>query len=770
MFTPTHIVRICRFIFIAVFSTVWVCSAYATPRKSKDTKETTSYKGESYYKAKQLMSHVFDYVEKNHFNNVEYNSDVYIRHHMRTKRKGPIVRYLPGMLRLERGEHDYLSELQLRFQYRMPGELDCKIVAYHTTARYQDADRLMAIRRFNFQIYDSKLFLDCILNPLHKRNKRFYRYRYNSNRLYEDKMDTIVRINIQPRFDNDQLVKGYIDINSKTGAVTHFLFSFRYQMQYLTINGSVGEKGLQTLIPNKMRIVSNFNLFGNRINEVYDIYSRHHFIPSQPVVKNRKEKYDITRQCLLRIDTTQIISRPAYFENIRPIPLRKFEKLIINDYYKKESLKQAQIKQDKDSLSQLVTNDPIPAGNNAEDSEKKNQRNRFLDERTENILLDSHNFDLGNRVRSHFKIPALIAPSRIDWSKNKGFTLKAKAQWNVFLSRKDYLPFIEFSPRIGYTFKLKQFYWNIPLLIRILPQYDGTIFFRADGGSRMYNNRQAEEVREKLEGIEKYDSLINFLNHYGFHDYRNTNIDLDFGLSPIPGLRFTAGARYRQHSLIDWNKYAGITGILRHLKSIGPFGHVEWTPGQYYYRKDRRYIPLYSKYPTFIFNYERGFNLGKGNTNYERIEFDTRYRMPLYAMRSLFFRFGFGLFTNRGDDCFLNYDFFNFSYMPEDWKDELTGEFQLLNPRWYNESSYYVRFTGTYESPMMLLARMPGLTRIIQKERVYLNLLNVKKLGIYTELGYGFSTHLLDVGSFISIASDRSVQFGCKFVLQFFED
>ena len=773
MNTLTHITRICRHILLIVTcSIVWVNSVYALPNKVNESHEATAYKGESYYRAKDFMDRVFHYVEQNNLGNVEYNSDVYIRHRMHTKRKGPIVRYLPGMLRLEHGEHDYLSELRLRFQYRMPNELDCKIVAYHSTARYQKATRLIAMRRFNFQIYDSNLFLDCILNPLHYRNKRFYRYRYSSNQGYKDSTATSVRINIQPRFNNDQLVKGYIDLNPKTGAVTHFVFNLRYQMQNLTINGSLGKNGYETLIPIRMRIVSNFKFMGNRINEVYEIYSHHHFNPIYQEDNKKRCKYNITRQCLLRIDTAQIINQIAYFDSIRPLPLRKFETNIIEQHRKTvrpavpKNLPYTPTHQDS-----ITTNcDSIVKDSTTTKTIQTNDRTTFLNERTKNILLDSHNFNMGNRIRSSFKIPALLTPSRIGWSKSKGFSLKAKAKWYIYLSQRDYLPFIEFSPKIGYNFKQKQVYWDVPMFMRIIPKYDGTFSFRASGGSHMYNNRQAEEVRKKLKGIEKYDSLVMILDQFGFHDYRNTNVDIDFGISPLPGLRFTLGSRYRNHTLLEWNKLADVTGMARNLKSIGPFAQIEWTPGQYYYCKDKRKIPLYSKYPTFILNYERGYGIGKGQTNYERFEFDTRYRLPLYAMRTLFFRFGSGIFTNRGYDCFLSYDFFNFNYMPEDWKDELTGEFQLLDARWYYESRYYLRFTGTYESPMMFLARVPGLTRVIQKERVYLNLLNVNRLGLYTELGYGISTHLLDIGTFMSIANDHSLQFGCKFVLKFFDE
>ena len=138
-------------------------------------------------------------------------------------------------------------------------------------------------------------------------------------------------------------------------------------------------------------------------------------------------------------------------------------------------------------------------------------------------------------------------------------------------------------------------------------------------------------------------------------------------------------------------------------------------------------------------------------------------------MRSLFLRCGAGAFTQRGIDCFLDYDYFRYSFMPQGWSDEWAGEYQLLSSRWYNESRYYVRATATYESPLLLLGRLGFTSRYVQTERLYLNLLGVHKLPLYTELGYGATTHLFDFGSFLSIAPDRSLGFGFKMAFRLFE-
>ena len=107
-------------------------------------------------RADELMRKVFSYGEQFSMDSLQYVSDVYLRHVMHTKRNGPIVRYIPGMLRLERGHNDYLSEAHLKLQYRAPGQIDCKVIAFHTTAKYQSEQRFHSLGRYIFLIYESK--------------------------------------------------------------------------------------------------------------------------------------------------------------------------------------------------------------------------------------------------------------------------------------------------------------------------------------------------------------------------------------------------------------------------------------------------------------------------------------------------------------------------------------------------------------------------------------------------------------------------------------
>lgn len=710
-------------------------------------------------------SNVVDYFQNEQKRTTSITTTAYLRHFMFTKRRGPVTRYIPEMLRLEPGINKYVTEAQVQFQTHQHGQYDCKILAYHSDARYLSPSRFSNFGRFNFVIYEPKLFIDQLLNPLNRRNKRFYRYRKDISSVNHDSLNKLVRIAIRPRFKNDQLTSGYVDMDITTGAVSHFLFHFRHNLQRITIEGETGKQGYELLVPVHMRIESKFKLFGNYVHETTDVISKSTFICSLPqnITQTRTQRHDLTKQCMLRFDTARVITSSAYFDTIRPKQLCNI-KNEQRELYKRFCQEYNRFSDPDDSCyidSLVYPVKPIAS---------KQVGKAVLNEHTQDVLLSSHAFNLTNNGTAKICMPPIVTPSMFQWSGSRGLSLRTRLKFNYTPIQSVFSEgLMEFSPSLGYSFKQRQLYWALPYRVKFAPRIDGRFAFDAGGGSHSYSGRQADELREQLRGIEHYDSLISVIDHFGFNDYRDTYLNAEFSFTPHPDVTIMIGSRYHRRALIEWNNVAAESGLDHYLSSFGPHIEISWTPAQYFYQNGKRRIPLYSRFPTFLFCYERGYNFGAGETNYERFETDMRYRLPLYAIRSLYFRVGAGFFVRRGKDCFLDYDFFRFNYVPDNWKDELTGEFQLLNARWYNESRYYVRFTSTYESPMMLFSRVPGLSSVVQKERVYVNLLSVRALGFYSEFGYGISTHLLDAGLFTSIASDRSVSIGAKFVLHFFE-
>ena len=113
---------------------------------------------------------------------------------------------------------------------------------------------------------------------------------------------------------------------------------------------------------------------------------------------------------------------------------------------------------------------------------------------------------------------------------------------------------------------------------------------------------------------------------------------------------------------------------------------------------------------------------------------------------------------------------FSFQNMPTGWDDDMLGDFQLLDRHWYNESNYYALLCTAYESPMLLLSRVPLISKIIKKERVYLNAVSLHALNAYVEGGYGISSDFFDGAVFFGGGNASGFQFGAKISLRFFDN
>lgn len=688
--------------------------------------------------ADSVMLRVYRFGQQEAANKSGFETELYAQHYLRTHRKGILARYIPGMIKMEKADNEYFGELLARYQYHPLGNIDKKIIANYSTMPYLHIPRDRWIGRYSFSIYSTNFFSDNVLSPFNHRNKGYYRYRVNNTYTYAGRQ--IANIGVEPRVWNMQLVRGTADIDVLSGEVKRFAFYFNHGWTSMHFSAEMGEKGLTRTLPKHITLLSEVNLFGNRMHEQFNVSIQYKELkpapPAKEVATEHADRYDLTSTHLLLHDTSGIIRTKAYFDSHRPTRLLPEQQAI----YEADSLKRLLQQQDTTK------------------KEQQNERVELLKE-TSDIIFDSHTVNIGKN--GVVKLPPILTPAMVGWSKSKGFSLQTRFQLKWQAGRYNALAF---SPRVGYNFKQKQVYWRLPLDLQIIPRLNGRISIEATGGDHIYNSQQAEEVSQNLAGESNYDSLLHNLQSHKFHYYRDNRVFANFSISPTAGLTLQTGLRYNHRTLIHWDETTQATGMRRRLTNLSPRLQVIWTPAQYYYRDGKRRIPIRSKWPTFMLDYERSLPGIDAHTSYERIEFDAKYHKPMHALRSLYFRVGAGGYLQRSHNCFLYYDYFKHSFLPVGVSDEMSGQFQLLDERWYNESDYYVRLSTAFESPMLLLSRIKWLTRFISRERIYCNLLNVRSLPIYTEFGYGLSLPLLNLGAFVSVAGKGQTAVGCNVV------
>ena len=235
-----------------------------------------------------------------------------------------------------------------------------------------------------------------------------------------------------------------------------------------------------------------------------------------------------------------------------------------------------------------------------------------------------------------------------------------------------------------------------------------------------------------------------------FNDF-NTRLSLNYQIGKV---ELTPSLRYHSRTAVS-PEAVRADGKETKYNSFAPSLILSYTPSP--------------KWPTLSANYERGIkNVMKSNMDYEKWEFDASYTKRLQSLRTLSLRTGYGFYSNRRVNYFIDYANFHENYLPDGWEDDWSGEFQLLSSNWYNTSQFYYRANASFESPLMLLTFIPKVGKYLESERAYAGFLLLDNTRPYTELGYGFKSRYLSLGVFVSFLSMSFQEIGCKFTLELF--
>ena len=416
-------------------------------------------------------------------------------------------------------------------------------------------------------------------------------------------------------------------------------------------------------------------------------------------------------------DSINNVESPALMETLRPMPLEQEEKDIYTAYQQQEE--------------QEEQNDTIHKGN----SRLKEVKDVAWDFVGDNFI---------NSIHTHtetisLNISPLFNPLYMGYSKSKGISYKldvgARYAWNAYR-------YLTLSPKFGYNFKGQQFYYTIPLRMTYNPKRNGFAEITWGNGNRT-SNAALSEAFQKVMG-----------DNIAMPDFKDEYVQLINNVKASDWLEVATGMVYHLRESSD-RALMQQAGLAEEYLSFAPILTLKLNP--------------WKKGPTFTANYERGIKgILQSNLGYERWEFDAVYKHQNKSVRILNLRLGTGFYTRRSTDYFVDFSNFRDNNLPTGWEDDWTGQFQLLDSRWYNESDYYLRSHVSYDSPLLMLSWIPWVGRIVETERVYISALSIEHTRPYFELGYGFQTRFISTGFFASFLNSKFQNFGCKFTIELF--
>ena len=406
-------------------------------------------------------------------------------------------------------------------------------------------------------------------------------------------------------------------------------------------------------------------------------------------------------------------------DSLRPIALQYKEDILYQRY---------------DSLSQItdsVNNDTI-ANNN-----KSNKMKEILWDVIGDNLINSTHADAGAFSMS---ISPILNPLYFGYSHSRGFSYRLKFGLQYTWNSHRYLTF---NPDFGYNFKQKQFYYTTPLRMNYNPKRNGYTEFVWANGNRINSGELIEDIHQHIgEDID-------------IPEFKDEYFQLVNNVKAFDWLEITNGFIY--HRRRSTNR-----GLMRQLnlreeyRSFAPMLTVHLMP--------------WRKGPMLTVNYEQSLlNVFKSNLKYARWEFDASQKIRLNSLRLINWRAGTGFYTNRSTNYFVDYANFRDNNLPTGWEDEWTGQFQLLDSKWYNESNYYLRGHISFESPLLALGWTPLVGHFVETERIYVSTLSIQHTHLYNEVGYGFTNRYFSTGIFASFLNHKFQNFGCKFTIEIFK-
>lgn len=406
--------------------------------------------------------------------------------------------------------------------------------------------------------------------------------------------------------------------------------------------------------------------------------------------------------------------------DIRPIPLDSVE----TDIYRK-------------FFSSFEKPDTVATDN----KKKKSNIGKIAWDILEDNMLSSIR---GENDKGYFKLSPIINPEYITYSNSRGVAYKITlgAQYNFNEKRK-----LSFNSRTGYNFKIKQFYFDNRLHFDFNPKRNGWLELQMANGNRINNSSVLDLLNEQHRDTVDFSKLN--LDYFNDNHYElSCNIAVTDEFEVMPSIIYHHRTAVNKNAMVQTGQPTEYNGFASSLT-------LKYQP--------------FKSWPMFSLNYERCLNDVFGsNMEYERWELDASYRRRYSSLKRFNARLGGGFYTNKSTTYFIDYNNFHEDYLPGGWDDDWSGEFQLLNSRWYNASNYYLRMNVSYDSPLLLISRLPFAGRIFEAERLYFSFAQLEKTRAYYEVGYGFKTRFISLAFFGSFLNADFVRFGTKFSFELF--
>ena len=517
--------------------------------------------------------------------------------------------------------------------------------------------------------------------------------------------DGNTRLEFRPKLYNTQLVNGYAIVETETGRILKTVISGEFDMLSFYSEVNQGDDGPLALMPTNCTTATTFKFMGNRVSTVFN--SMYHQPYTLPDSIDEKQSKEL-------------------MNSLRPIPLSESDKRIYEAREQKE-------REAEEAAAADTT------------EHKENKWKHFWWDIVGDNLVTPLAAESKDKV-TEFRLSPIINPLNIRYSGSKGISYKMDLRFRYRFNEHRYL---SLDPMFGYNFKQKQFYFTIPLRMTYNPKRNGYAQITW-GNNRISNSTVLDQINHE------HGDTISFDDVPDANQFIDNYVELKNNIMIVDWLDIETRLMYHQRTPLNKD-------LMKQYNM--PERYRTFAPAV-----ELKFSPWYDRGPVITVDYERSIkNVLQSNIQYERWEFDAQWKKKIVGLRFLNLRMGYGFYTDRSDNFFMNYSNFYDNNLPEGWEDNWSGNFQLLDSRVYNESNFYYRNNISYESPLLFATWLPYIGKYIEKERLYFSNVIVQHARPYFELGYGLTNRYVSLGLFASFYNVSFQEIGVTFDLELFK-
>lgn len=433
-----------------------------------------------------LIQRVWEYGRKLPVFYSDSTSNSYMRYVIDARRRNPILFLVPSMYVVAKGERRYIGEVYGKLNIDKDGHFKMKRQVVSGTIPRNRSVMPTTLEYLTPDLYGKTIYDQRLLSPFHRSNRHFYRFttHHVSNNMF--------RIDFRPRLNNTQLVTGNAIVDQRTGRIHLASFKGEYDMIAFRVQVIPSTDERELRLPQWCSTEAHLGFIGNSIDA--------RFIAT----------YNAPKEVA---DTIHIQADRKMMDTLRTTPLGKLENEIYAHYHSMRSK--------TDSIGQ--------------DTIKRSKWKEWAVDVIGDQLISSMSLNAGG---ASIKASPLFNPLYLSYSQSRGLTYKMKISMQYAWNAHRYLTF---TPRLGYNFKIKQFYFTAPLRMTYNPKRDGYAEVIWANGNRIINSSVIDKINNRSQAVT--DEQLGELQYFNDNNLKMVN---NIGITDW--FEVTAGLIYHQRT------------------------------------------------------------------------------------------------------------------------------------------------------------------------------------------------------------------------------